>query len=171
MRLAGGRLGSFRYCFMLGSRGNARRFRWSFGHMLHRSFGFNRCGAGRPVGLLGQPALDLYGDRFIDRAGVGFLFSDAQPREHVEDHVRFHLELARQLVNSNFDHTVCPAVQFRHRGRQIKPCSLSRAPAPAGVSVLSIVTDCSCAASTCLSSVSPLSAGAASPSPPDSNWP
>ncbi len=171
------RLRSFCYRFMLRSRGRARRLSGSFRHTLNCSFLFNRCGARRSVRFLGQPALDLYGDRFIDRAGVGFLFSDAQPGEHVEDHVRFHLELARQLVNSNFDHTVCPAVQFRHRGCQIKPCSLSRAPAPAGASVMSIVTDCSCAASACFSSASPLSAagagsaGAFSPSPPDSNWP
>jgi hypothetical protein len=171
------RLRRFCYRFMLRSRGRARRFSGSFGHTLDCSFRFNRCGAGRSVRFLCQPALDLYGDRFIDRAGVGFLFSDAQPGEHVEDHVRFHLELARQLVNSNFDHTVCPAVQFRHRGCQIKPCSLSRAPAPAGASAMSIVTDCSCAASACFSSTSPLSAagagsaGAFSPSPPDSNWP
>ncbi len=177
MHLAGGRLRSFCYRFMLGSGGRARRLGGSFGHVLDRGFRFHRGGARRPVRFLGQPALDLYGDRFIDRAGVGFLFNDAQAGEHVEDHVRFHLELARQLVNSNFDHTVCPAVQFRHRGCQIKPCSLSRAPAPAGVSVMSIVTDCSCAASACFSSVSPVSeaaagsADAASPSPPDSNWP
>ena len=175
MNLAGGRLRSLYYRFVLGSRGCARRLGGSFGYMLHRGFGFHGCGARRSIRFLGQPALDLYGDRFIDRAGVGFLFSDAQPGEHVEDHVRFYLELARQLINSNFDHTVCPAVQFRHRGCQIKPCSLSRAPAPAGASVMSIVTDCPCAASACFSSVSPLSAaaagsaGAASPSPPDSN--
>ena len=163
-------------CFGLGGRRDAARRQGSFGRCMFRPRFplFRRCGARRSVRFPGQPALDLYRYGFIDRAGVGFLFGDAQLREHVEDHVRFHLELACQLVNSNFDHTVCPAVQFRHRGCQIKPCSLSRASAPAGDSAISIVTDCSCGASAVTAAsagAGTASAGVASASPPDSNWP
>lgn len=167
VNLAGYRLGSLRYRFLFGSRGRVRRFSGGagIGHMFRRAFFF--FGARRSVRFPSQPPLDLNGDRFIDRAGVGFLFRDAQLGEHIEDHVRFHLELARQLVNSNFDHTVCPAVQFRHRGCQTKPCSLSRASAPAGTSAMSIVTDCPCGSS----AVAAVSAGATCPSPPDSNCP
>ena len=171
---AGGSRRSLRYRFVPRSRIRTRGFggRARFGCVLRRCFRFRRSGGarsrvGRPVRFSRKPALDLYRDRFIDRAGVGFLFRDAQLRKHVEDHVGFHLELARQLVDSNFDHTVCPAVQFRHRGCQIKPCSLSRASAPAGASAISIVTDCCCSSSAAATG----SAGAASPSPPDSNCP
>jgi hypothetical protein len=167
VNLAGYWLGSLRDWLVLGSRGRVQWFGGGagIGHMFRRGFCF--FGARRFVRFPCQPALDLYRYRFIDRAGVGFLFRDAQLGEHVEDHVWFHLELACQLVNSNFDHTVCPAVQFRHRGCQIKPCSLFRASAPAGASAISIVTDCSCGSS----AVAAVSAGAASPSPPDSNCP
>jgi hypothetical protein len=173
-----GWLRSLRYRFMFGSRGHPRRFGENFRCVFRGGFRFRRSGATcsgrawRSVRFPCQPALDLYRDRFIDRAGVGFLFRYAQLGKHVEDHVGFHLELACQLVNSNFDHTVCPAVQFRHRGCQIKPCSLSGASAPTGDSAISIVTDCSCGASADRSPAAATgSAGAPSPSPPDSNCP
>ena len=171
MRLAGRHLRRFRHGFLFGNR---RRPGWldRFGDLLDLAFCLGRCREGGSVRFPCQPALDLNRYRFIDRAGVGFLFRDAQLRKHVEDHVGFHLELACQLVYSNFDHTVCPAVQFRHRGYQIKPCSLSRASAPAGTSAMSIVTDCSCASSVSSLAVSATgSAGAAPASPPDSNCP
>ncbi len=135
--------------------------------VLHCCFRFGRRGSARPALFLDKPALDLDRDGFVDRTGVGFLLSDAQLGEHVEDHVRFDLKLAGQLVNTNFHHTVCPAIQLRHRGCQIKPCSLSRDSAPAGTSATSIVTDCSCGSS----AEEADSALATSPSPPDSNCP
>jgi len=161
-----GRRRSLRHRFVLGSRGRARRVGrgTSLGGVFD-GFRFRRCGASRSVGFPRQPALHFYRDGFIDRAGVGLLFGDAQLREHIEDHVRFDLELASQLVNSDFRHTVCPAIQLRHRGCQIKPCSLSGISARAGDSAISIVTDWSC----CSSAAATGSAGAASPSPPDSN--
>ena len=164
-----------------------RRFSRNPGYVFRGGFRFSRsratCSgrAWRSIRFPCQPALDLYRDRFIDRTGVGLLFCYTQLGEHIEDHVRFHLELACQLVNSNFDHTVCPAVQFRHRGCQIKPCSLSGASAPAGDSAMSIVTDCSCDASVDPPAVNAppavatgsgaASATAPSVSEPDSNWP
>jgi hypothetical protein len=169
----GCRLRSLHYGFRFRSRRSARWFRGNLGFVFHRRFVFRRFGSprlGGSVRFLSQPALDLDGDRFIDRTGVGFLFRDAQLGEHIEDHVRFHLELARQLVNSNFHHTVCPAVQFRHRGYQTIPCSLFKASAPAGGSAMSIVTDCPGASSASAALVSATdSAGAASPSAADSN--
>ena len=88
----------------LGAEGVVRWLRQRTGSagMFHRRFRFRRCGARRSVRFLRQPALDLHRYRFIDRAGVGFLLGDAQLREHVEDHVRFHLELAGQLVDTDF---------------------------------------------------------------------
>lgn len=117
-----------------------------------------------------QPALDFYRHRFIDRAGVGFLFCDAQDREQVEDHVGFDFKLASQLIDADFDHTVCPVVHLRHRGCVLQPCSFSKVSAPAGDCAVSIVTDCSCC-SCGSSTVSTASATAVSASPPDSNCP
>lgn len=177
MHFADCRLRSLCYRLVLGSGGSVRCLGSNFGDALGGRFSFRRFRARRSVRFLCQAALDLYRDRFIDRAGVGFLFRDAQLGEHVEDHVRFDLELACQLINSNFDHTVCPAVQFRHRGCQIKPCSLSGASAPTGDSAISIVTDCSSGASVTAPSAGTRSAsatgsaGAATPSPFDSNCP
>lgn len=49
-------------------------------------------------------------DVLVDRAGVGFLFCYAQPRETVNNFVRFDLQLPSQLINSDFVHineTLC----------------------------------------------------------------
>jgi hypothetical protein len=165
-------LRSLRCRFVPGSRGCTLDSWSSFGYMFRGGYRLGRGGSRRSIRFPRQPPLDLYRYRFIDRTGVGFLFSNAQLRKHVEDHVRFYLELSGQFVDTNFDHTVCPAVQFRHRGYQIKPCSLSRASAPAGGSAISIVTDCPCGSSaSSLPAPATGSAGVASPSPPDSNCP
>jgi hypothetical protein len=43
-------------------------------------------------------------DVFVDRAGVGLLFSYTQPGEPIEDFVCFDLKLPRQLINTDFVH-------------------------------------------------------------------
>jgi hypothetical protein len=44
------------------------------------------------------------GNRFIDRAGVRLFFGDADLRQHFYDHVRWNLQLPRQLVDADFAH-------------------------------------------------------------------
>ena len=138
-----------------------------FSHLPARRGSFRCSGSAVP---LDQPALDFDRHRFIDRAGVRFLFCDPQDREQVEDHVGFDFKLASQLIDADFDHTVCPVVHLRHRGCVLQPCSFSKVSAPAGDCAVSIVTDCSCC-SCGSSTVSTGSTTAVSASPPDSNCP
>jgi len=44
------------------------------------------------------------GNRLIDRTGVRLLFGDADLRQHFYDHVRWNLQLPRQLVDADFAH-------------------------------------------------------------------
>jgi hypothetical protein len=43
-------------------------------------------------------------NRFVDRAGVRLFFGDADLRQHFYDHVRWNLQLPRQLVDADFAH-------------------------------------------------------------------
>jgi hypothetical protein len=43
-------------------------------------------------------------DRLINRAGMRLLFGDANLRQHFYDHVRWNLQLPRQLVDADFAH-------------------------------------------------------------------
>ena len=52
----------------------------------------------------GEPATHDQRNVFIDRAGVCLLFGHAEFGEQIQDHVRFHLKLPRQLVDANFLH-------------------------------------------------------------------
>jgi hypothetical protein len=56
--------------------------------------------------IVAEVAAHFQCDVVVDRAGVGFLFSNTQLRQEVEDAVRLHLELPGQLVNSDFRHTL-----------------------------------------------------------------
>lgn len=115
-------------CFVLGRACGSLDSRTGIGCVPRLALRRRRGGTRRSLGFPGQPALDFKRNRFIDRTGVGFFLGDAQLREHIEDHVRLHLEFAGQLVYTNFDHTVCPAVQLRHRGCQINPAPYPESP-------------------------------------------
>jgi hypothetical protein len=43
-------------------------------------------------------------NRFVNRAGVRLFFGDADLRQHFYDHVRWNLQLPRQLVDADFAH-------------------------------------------------------------------
>jgi len=164
-----GSLNSSNHGFGLGCGRRMRRlYRSSFVNVFNRRLG--SVSGARSIFAFDQAALDLYRHRFIDRAGVGFLFCDAQYREQVEDHVGLDFKLASQLIDADFDHTVCPVIHLRHRGCLLQPCSFSKVSAPAGDCAVSIVTDCSCC-SCGSAAVSTASGAAVSASPPDSNWP
>jgi len=45
-----------------------------------------------------------FGNRFVDGAGVGLFLNDTELGKHVEDGVRWNLELPRQLVDTDFTH-------------------------------------------------------------------
>jgi hypothetical protein len=47
---------------------------------------------------------DLDRDILINRAGVRFLFSDAEPGQQLEDPIVWNLELSSQLVDANLTH-------------------------------------------------------------------
>ena len=51
-----------------------------------------------------EKAPQLYGDVVIDRAGMSFLFGNAQFRQLVEDLVGLDFELASQLIDANLTH-------------------------------------------------------------------
>ncbi len=56
----------------------------------------------------GFTALDApanhFRNRLVDRTGVSLLFSDTEFGEHIENLVRWNLELPGQLVNADFTH-------------------------------------------------------------------
>ena len=53
-------------------------------------------------------ALDALANQFryrpVNRAGVRLLLSNTELGEHFEDHMRWNLELPRQLVDADFTH-------------------------------------------------------------------
>jgi hypothetical protein len=67
-------------------------------------------GRGRPAAFRMGWAFSVYAlpdqlrNRFINRAGVRLLFGDADLRQHFYDHVRWNLQLPRQLVDADFAH-------------------------------------------------------------------
>ena len=108
-----------------------RRRYWRFRHMHgsalrgdHRSFGlwggdnmglffhqlrFSHRG-GRSIAFrMGDPLsmnalAHQFRHRLINRTGVRLLFGDADLRQHFYDHVRWNLQLPRQLVDADFAH-------------------------------------------------------------------
>src|SRR5580704_17818331 len=78
----------------------------------------------------------------VERAGMGFLVHDTQFRQQIENDVRFYFELASQLIDADFTHTVEPQRKFfvRRQG-QIQLSSLRETHFVSGRSVSSIVTD------------------------------
>jgi hypothetical protein len=56
--------------------------------------------------LLAEAAPDSLRDIRVQRAGMGFFLVKAEFWKNVQDRTRFHLQLARQLVDSDFGHTV-----------------------------------------------------------------
>jgi hypothetical protein len=51
-----------------------------------------------------QPAAELERDVVVEGAGVSLLVRDSEFRQQIDDHVRFDLEFAGQLVDSNLTH-------------------------------------------------------------------
>jgi hypothetical protein len=89
------RLGSFhRFGFRhFGSGFDRRRFRGA------------GCGVTRAIAA-SQAAAHFERDIVIERTRVSLLLSDTELRQEVQDHVRLDLQLARQLVNADFTHTI-----------------------------------------------------------------
>jgi hypothetical protein len=54
--------------------------------------------------FLNEAMLDLNSYVFVDRAGVGLLFLDPELWQQLEDLVWLHLELASELIDSDFLH-------------------------------------------------------------------
>jgi hypothetical protein len=70
--------------------------------LLYRS---GRCTALRVGWTFSVHALaHQFRNRFVDRAGVRLFFGDADLRQHFYDHVRWNLQLPRQLVDADFAH-------------------------------------------------------------------
>jgi len=72
-------------------------------------------------------APDLQSDVLVDRAGVGLLLGDAEPRQEVEYRMWLYFELPRQLINSDFLH--------RKRTTKLSPVTRRKA---VRISVLSL---------------------------------
>jgi hypothetical protein len=58
----------------------------------------------------GDASANLQSDVVVKRAGMRLLLSDAQFWQHVQNHARFDFELAGQLIDTNFAHTIGPGV-------------------------------------------------------------
>jgi hypothetical protein len=56
----------------------------------------------------GHTAAHFERDVIVQRAGVRFLFRYPELGKHVDDDTRLHLQLAGQLIDANFAHTVTP---------------------------------------------------------------
>ena len=59
---------------------------------------------GRRVAGNTQARSHFFGFVLFKGTGVGFLLSDTEFREHIENCVRWNLELPGQLVNADFTH-------------------------------------------------------------------
>ncbi len=55
-----------------------------------------------------QALAELKRDVVVERAGVSLLVRDTQLRQEIDNNARFDLELAGQLIDANFTHTVAP---------------------------------------------------------------
>jgi hypothetical protein len=75
-----------------------------FGRLLNCHCGTAGFGVrlGRLASLDALP--NQFRNRSVDRAGVGLLLSDTELGKHLEDDMRWNLELPRQLVDANFTH-------------------------------------------------------------------
>jgi hypothetical protein len=125
-------LGDFLFCgrgFLPGDRRTnglfrRRRCRRTGGFVL-RLFG---------VSASGHKPAHFQRDIVVERARMRFLICYAEFAELVEDDIRLDLELASQLIDSNFAHTVTPLALkttgqgFKRNGPRLHPdvpCSLS----------------------------------------------
>ena len=93
--------------------GSVPRFRYMFRSRRRGVFGW-RSGMGlRRTGLGGlatrQPGANLQNDIVVEGAGVGLLIMNTQFGQQIENHVRFYLEFARQLINANLTHNGMPS--------------------------------------------------------------
>jgi len=60
----------------------------------------------RGAGLAGHPLAHLQSYVVVERAGVRLLVGNTQLRQRLENHVRLYFELAGQLIDTNFTHTM-----------------------------------------------------------------
>ena len=81
--------------------------------MVHRLF-FH--GDGSTAAASAQPAAHLRRNVIVERARVRLLVHDAQLGQQLEDHVRLNLQLASQLVDADFAHTMRPGRRYRRAG-------------------------------------------------------
>jgi hypothetical protein len=63
-------------------------------------------GRGISVGFAGHASADLQSHVVVERAGMRFFVANAQLRQRLKNYVRLYFELAGQLINANFTHTI-----------------------------------------------------------------
>jgi hypothetical protein len=62
-----------------------------------------------------ETAADFKGHVIVERTGMRFFVGDAQFRQKLKDNVGLDLELASELVDADFTHTVAPRrMNFLH---------------------------------------------------------
>jgi hypothetical protein len=61
---------------------------------------------GTAVALAGDALADLQSNVVVERAGVRLLVGDTQLRQRLKNYVGFYFELAGQLIDANFTHTM-----------------------------------------------------------------
>jgi hypothetical protein len=94
----------------------ARRLgRFCVGHfrtLRLRSFRFLSIRRVRSAVSAGQPAAKFEHNMVIERTRVRFLVRDAEFGQQIQDDVGLDLQLAGQLVDADFTHTVAPSRSF-----------------------------------------------------------
>src|SRR5271168_1464553 len=101
-------------------------------------------GRGAASALAGHAIPDLQSHVVVERAGVRLLVGDTQFRQRLEDYVGFYFELAGQLIDANFTHTMTfrtsqNRLDLRYTDfHEISAAPFPEAGAAAGTSVLPI---------------------------------
>jgi hypothetical protein len=84
----------------------SRRSRFHRRRVAFGSFCFGVTGEGRRSAATGHVPPDDQRDVVVKRAGMGLLVVDAEFGKDVEYNARLHFELACQLIDPDFAHTV-----------------------------------------------------------------
>jgi hypothetical protein len=126
---------------------NRLRRRRTLGDAYFRPREFRRSSA---RGLAGHAFADLQSHVVVERAGVRLFVGNAQLGQRLKDHVGLYFELAGQLIDTDFTHTItfrrrkCPDNLWHSRRTNFHESSASpftESGEAAGTSVLSILSD------------------------------
>ena len=83
------------------------RFRLPLGRNFRRRWRLGlRSREAVPRSMGSQPPPDCQGDIIVQRAGMRLLFVETELGQNVQNHVRLHFQLARQLIDADLTHII-----------------------------------------------------------------